>query len=183
MGCAEGRAGYQHLGFRGIYWLKLYSCFRILSGRHLGTEVRGFTGFRREADRRRGRADHTLDFRLCTDATGGDRRVRPERRSKTGSHSRLPMCRQRRIPSVAFQCGWQHGRTTPRQSRIPMPGAGQVMPSGVASRFFSHRRSERFSRRNLQPRERSPRNLEQEPRSKKQHQEGHLEHAGLLCSR
>ena len=65
MECAEGRGCYQHWGFRGINWHKLYSCVRIRSGRRLAPEVVGFAGFRGEADRRRGRVDHTLEFRLC----------------------------------------------------------------------------------------------------------------------
>jgi hypothetical protein len=42
MECAEGRGCWQHLGFSGINWHKLYSCARIRSARRLGPEVVGF---------------------------------------------------------------------------------------------------------------------------------------------
>jgi hypothetical protein len=83
MECAEGRGCHQHLGLRGINWHKLYSCVGIRSGRRLGPEVVGFAGFRGEADRRRGRVDHTLQFRLCASAQvviagfHGKEKVRP----------------------------------------------------------------------------------------------------------
>jgi hypothetical protein len=63
---AEGCRCYQHLGLSGISWHKLYSCVRIRSG--LGPEVVALAGVRGEADRRRGRVDHTLKFRLCAGA-------------------------------------------------------------------------------------------------------------------
>ena len=69
------------MGLRGINWHKLYSCVRIRSGRRLGSEVVGFASFRGEADRRRGRVNHTLEFRLCANAqvaiAHGKEKVRP----------------------------------------------------------------------------------------------------------
>lgn len=78
---AEGWRCYQHLGLSGINWHKLYSCVRIRSG--LGPEVVALAGVRGEADRRRGRVDHTLEFRLYAGAQAviagfyGREKVRP----------------------------------------------------------------------------------------------------------
>jgi hypothetical protein len=100
---AEGCRCYQHLGLSRINWHKLYSCVRIRSGRRLDSEVVGFAGVRGEADRRRGRVDHTLEFRLCAGAQAviarfyGKEKVRPVAISayptaiNAESRRRLPM--------------------------------------------------------------------------------------------